>query len=363
LAFLDEDELAPAEPGARRYGDRQRQYLVRRVVALAAGILILVLILLGIRGCLNARKERGFENYVSDVNSIVTQSNQLSKTFFAQLEGSSGSSGNQATSGSDGRLELQAEVAADRGTAEGLLKQVQNLDTPDELKGAHDELEQAFELRRDGLADIADEIPTALGTAGRTKAIEAIANDMKTFLASDVLYRRSQEATQAVLEDEGIEGDVQASVFLPDPVDQWLDPLEIGSTLATAAGESGATQGVHGLALLSTTVNPAGVALVADSPNTVTLQGKPELEVEVQNQGDSEESDVVVNYRLTGGAEVIEGDTTIPKIASQGVETATLGFESELPTDTELTLEVTVQPVLGEEISDNNTATYQVTFQ
>ena len=44
MTFLDEDELAPEEPGARRYGaDPQRQYLVRRVIALGVGVLILML--------------------------------------------------------------------------------------------------------------------------------------------------------------------------------------------------------------------------------------------------------------------------------------------------------------------------------
>ena len=59
---------------------------MRRVIALGVGVLILILLLLGVRGCLNARKERGFENYVSDLDGIVDQSNQLSQEFFGRLE-------------------------------------------------------------------------------------------------------------------------------------------------------------------------------------------------------------------------------------------------------------------------------------
>jgi hypothetical protein len=354
LAFLDEDELAPAEPGVGTRGsDPQRQIMVRRVVALGVGVVILILLLLGIRGCLDARKERGFENYVRDLGAIVAQSNQLSEGFFARLE----SPPRNLT-----ELSLQAEISADRGTAEGLLQRVEGLDTPDELAGAHAELEQAFELRRDALAGIAEEIPSALSN-NREEALDAIAADMKTFLASDVLYERSRVETQAVLSDEGIAGEVPASIFVPEEqVPAVLDPLELSSLLSGVAGDAEAAPGVHGLALLSTTVNPGGVALTPDTSNTVTLDGTPELDVEVQNQGDTEETDVVVTFELTGGPEPISGEGTIDRIDSQGVETVTLGFEAEPPTDTELTLEVTVQPVLGEEIEDNNTSTYPVTF-
>jgi hypothetical protein len=356
LAFLDEDELDPAtEPGAHRYGaDRQRQILVRRVFALGVGVLILILLLLGIRGCLNARKERGFENYVSDLSSIVSQANQLSTEFFDRLE-------NPPKNLTE--LSLQAEVASNRGTAEGLLQRVEGLDTPDELKGAQDELIQAFELRRDALAGIAENIPTALGDTGRQDATEAIASDMRVFLASDVLFARARGEIQGVLEDEGITGKVPASQFLPDPPDPWLDDLELTTTLAGIAGDSGAASGVHGLELLGTTVNPGGVALVADSPNTVQLGGRTELDIDVQNGGDSEESDVVVSYRLSGGSETLEGEATIPRVSAGGVETATLAFEGDPETDTELTLEVTVVPVPGETLTDNNAATYSVTFE
>jgi len=327
--------------------------MVRRLVALGVGVVILVLLLLGIRGCLDARKERGYENYVRDLTSIATQANQLGEGFFARLE----SPPQNLT-----ELSLGAEVSADRGTAEGLLQRVEGLDTPDELAGPQGELEQAFELRRDALAGIADQIPNALSD-DRETALEAIAAEMKTLLASDVLYERARGEIQAVLRDEGITGEVPASVFLPeDQVQTALDPLELSSLLSGVAGDGEAAPGVHGLALLSTTVNPGGVALTPDTPNTVTLERTPELDVEVQNQGDSEETDVVVSFELSGGPEPIAGEATIDRIESQGVETVTLGFETEPPTDTELTLEVVVQPVLGEEIEDNNRSTYPVTF-
>jgi hypothetical protein len=326
--------------------------MVRRAVALGAGVLVVILLVLAVRGCLNARKERGFENYVSDLGSIVTQSNQLSNNFFTRL--------NDPPRNLD-ELALEADVAADRGTAEGLLQRVQSLDTPDELDAAQEDLVLAFELRRDALAQIASAIPTALGEEGRAEATDQIAQEMQTFLASDVLYERSRTQVQSVLDDEEIAGNVPASRFLSDP-ERFIDDLELTSILSAFAAEAGAaTPGVHGLALLSTSVGDT--PLTADSENTVELDGTPELQIEVQNQGDSEEIDILVNFELSGGTQPVEGELTIPRLDSQGIETAALPIDPEPDTGVPLTLEVTTLPVPGEQVVDNNTATYTVTFE
>jgi hypothetical protein len=297
LTFLDEDELAPEESGARRYGaDPQRQYLVRRVIALGVGVLILILLLLAIRGCLNARKERGFENYARDLDAVVAESNQLSRTFFTRLE---------EPERNQSELDLSGQVSGDRNTAEGLLSRVEGLDTPGELEGAQDELVQAFELRRDGLAGIADQLPTALGN-NSSEAMNAIVGDMREFLASDVLYARARADIIEVLDSEGIAAEVEQSVFLPDPIEQWFDPVQLTTIITSAAGEQ-PNCNVCGTELLSTTLNPGGTTLTPDSLNTITLEDTPEIDVEVQNGGDGEVNGLVVSYELTGAAEVIEG--------------------------------------------------------
>ena len=51
----------------------------------ASASIVLILVLLAFKGCLNARKERSFENYARDLEGIVAQSQQLSKEFFTRL--------------------------------------------------------------------------------------------------------------------------------------------------------------------------------------------------------------------------------------------------------------------------------------
>jgi hypothetical protein len=353
LAFLDEEEALASpgggEPPFRRVRDHQRQIMVRRAVGVGVIVLLLILIVLGIRGCLNERKARSFENYARDLNAIAAQSQQLSDDFFSRL----------ADPGNLSALSFEAEIKSYRGSAETLASRVEDLNTPDELKGAQSELELAVQLRRDGLIGISDQISAALGNQGR-EAVDSIAGFMNYFLASDVLYERARAQINAELQDQGISETAPESIFLADQ--RWLDPLEVSSALALVSGDKQATSGTHGLALYQTTVQPGDVTLDPSTAATISDTGSPELEVQAQNQGDSEEADIGVSFELTGGTQTISGDATIPRIAAGAIQTASIPIEPAPDPGQQLTLEVTVQPVLGEQIASNNRSTYQVTF-
>jgi hypothetical protein len=326
--------------------------MVRRVIALGTGVLIIILLLLAVKGCLNARKERGFDNYRSELEDIATQSNQLAAGFFDRLE--------NPPADSD-PLTLEAQISSDRGAAEGLLQRVENLDAPNELTAAQAELVETFELRRDALAGIADDISTALGAEGRDEAIDRIAGDMRAFLASDVLYARAQNDIETELKAQEVSGQVPDSVFLPEPVAKWLDQQQLIAVLGNFATASGAIKGTHGLALLSTTIEKT--PLTADADNLVDIgDSPPTITVEVQNQGDQVESNVTVNYSLSGGTVAIEGTGAIAKLDAQGIQDLKLPLEDMPDLDTPLTLDIEVVAVLGEQVADNNAATYSVTF-
>ena len=324
------------------------------MVALGAAVLIVILLLLGIRGCLDARKERGFENYVSDLGAIAAESQQLSDDFFGRLQ--------DPPQGLD-ELGIEAQIATDRGTAEGLLQRVEGLDTPDELGEAQAELVEAFTLRRDGLAGIADDIPTALGDEGRVDALSRMVGDMEAFLASDVLYRRAQADIEAVLNEQQVDGNVPGSEFLPEPHSLWLDRVDLAGTLVTFATEAGvASPGTHGLALLGVRLD--NTDLIPDSENTISLRDPSsfELAADVQNQGDTQEKEVVVSYTLSGAGTSFDGESTIGGIDAQGTDETTIRVDAEPNTGVPLTLQVEVIPVVGESIFDNNAATYTVIF-
>jgi CARDB len=355
--FLEEDEpFAPADaerPSRRYTADRQRQIMVRRIAAVGIGVLVLILLLLGIRGCLDARQERGFENYASDLGTYAAQSSQLSQEFFGRLEDPKNLTA----------LSFEAEVQADAGSAEGLLNNVRGLDTPGDLEDAQADLELAFELRRDALSGIANRISDALGEERQNEATKAIAANMKVLLASDVLYARAQMKIVAELEDQDISAEVPDSQFLPDPVERWLDPLQVGQALGQVQGGGEVAPGLHGLGLLQTLIQPGDVVLDPDAPATISADGPVEIVAQVQNQGENEETDVFVTFELTGATETISGESSISRIAPGETVDVQLPVSPDPPTGEELTLEVLVEPVDGEEIEDNNRATYTVTFE
>jgi hypothetical protein len=353
LAFLEEDDPFATEPAERRLGppDRDRQVRLRRLIAVVAGVLLVVLIVLGVRSCLDARQERQFENYVRDLNSLTSESQQLSEGFFARLDDPERLS----------ELNFEAEVKADRGAAEGLVSRAQNLDAPGELSAAQADVVLAFELRRDGLAAISDQIGTALGEEGSEEATAAIAEDMQYFVASDVLYRRAQEQINAVLTEQEIRGEAPASLFLPE-ID-WLDETTVAEALAQITGEgvAGGGGGIHGLGLVTTggvIAQPGDVALTADTP--VTVSGLESLEVQVENQGESEESDIEVTVEADGD-EV--GSGTIDSVAAGEIATAEISLDPPPASGDTVDLQVIVAPVPGEEVADNNEATFPVTVE
>src|SRR5205823_3871632 len=179
--------------------------------------------------------------------------------------------------------------------------------------------------------------------------------------ASDVLYRLAKGQIDPVLKDQGINDQAPESVFMTDP-QRWLDPLEVASALAAVSAHK-AANGTHGLALLQTTVKPGNVTLDPNTPATISGGGTPAIDVQVQNQGSVEETNVGVSFQLTGGTQTITGTATIPRISAGAIQTASIPIQPSPDKNKQLSLEVIVQPVPGEQITNNNRSTYTLTFQ
>jgi hypothetical protein len=345
-----EDSLASRagrRPRPPRRPQRQ-QILIRRGLALGAGLLVLILIVLGVRGCLNARKHRALSDYARNVSQIVDETQQTSKSFFGKLSDPGGLS----------VTEFVGQVDADRSAMDNYVSRIDGLDTPGDMGSAQNTLKLVYELRGAAMTEIADKMNTALGDAGAKQATETIAKQMQVLLASDVLYRSvAKPEIDGVLADNGIEGDdVPKSEFLPEGT-KWLEESAVSAALGSVSGSTaGATLGVHGLGLISTSIN--GTELSAEGATSVTAEETPEVEVEVQNQGESTENGVTVSVTVNGGSPV-QGE--ISSIEAGASETVTIPL-TPAPTG-EATLEVEAEPVAGEHVTENNEATYTVTFE
>jgi hypothetical protein len=83
--FLEDLARIPAgSPAAPPRRPERQQILLRRALALGAGLLVLILLVLGVRGCLNARKERALSDYAQNVTQIVEETDQTSQIFLRQ---------------------------------------------------------------------------------------------------------------------------------------------------------------------------------------------------------------------------------------------------------------------------------------
>ena len=358
MEFFDEEPPAPTathtEPpspprmrGARRPPRPPRQQIMaRRAIALGAGLLVLVLLVLGVRGCLNARKERALKDYGENVAAIVDETQQISTALFDQL----------GDPGSLSVTEYTNDIASDRSGLDSLLQRTEQLDVPGDMKSAQRAFTLTMQLRRNALTNMSNSISTALGEEGRTEAVDKIAFQMKALLASDVLYRQvaKPEMDQALAANGIDDVTIPTSKFLPD--DSWLDPTNVEDALAGVSGAAAATPGIHGLGLIQTSVD--GNVLEEGVPTTVAAGGRPELEVQVQNQGDSEESGVTVSVTVDGGEPIEQQISSIAPGATESVRIPLTPAPSG-----QTTLDVEVQPVPGEQVSDNNVATYDVTFE
>jgi hypothetical protein len=322
--------------------------MLRRLLALGAALVVLILIVLGVKGCLDARARSALTDYSRDVKQLLVETSQTSKDFFGKLEEPGGIS----------VTEFTGQVDADRSAMTNYKTRIDGLSAPGGLGSAQKSLELVYTLRAAAMEKIAEKMPTALGEAGAAKATAAIAKQMQTLLAADVIYESVvRPEINGKLAGEGIESDdVPTNSFLPDGT-KWLDEAEVSKALGAVSGSSGGepTPGVHGLGLVGVSIGET--ELVAETATSVVTEGTPEVEVTVQNQGESTENGVTVVV-IANGKETTQ---EIPTLEAAAEETAVVPLTPAPKGET--TLEVEVEPVPGEQFTDNNEATYTVNFE
>jgi CARDB len=322
--------------------------MLRRLLALGAALVVLILIVLGVKGCLDARARSALTDYSRDVKQLLVETSQTSKDFFGKLEEPGGLS----------VTEFTGQVDADRSAMTNYKTRIDGLSAPGGLGDAQKSLELVYTLRAAAMEKIAEKMPTALGEAGAAKATAAIAKQMQTLLASDVIYESIvRPEINGKLGGEGIESDdVPTNSFLPDGT-KWLDEAEVSKALGAVSGSSGGepTPGVHGLGLVGVSIGET--ELVAETATSVVTEGTPEVEVTVQNQGESTENGVTVVV-IANGKETTQ---EIPTLEAAAEETAVVPLTPAPKGET--TLEIEVEPVPGEQFTDNNEATYTVNFE
>jgi len=331
--------------------------MVRRAVAGGVALLVLILLIFVVKGCRDSARKQAFRDYFRDVNGLIDQSNQESRSLFSLL----------TKPGTQSPVQLGSNVNAFRGEAAQLVDRAKGLDHPDDLNTAQRYLVETLELRRDGIAGVAEELPSALGDTGQEDATKRIAVSMRNFLASDVVYTERvvpglrRPAKKEALEDEV---SVPKSHFLTDL--GWLSATtvadRVGRIRGGGSGGTATAPGIHGTGLGTVTVKPGGQTLRPGG--AVEIKATPNLsfDVQVMNQGENDESDVPVKLTISGAGKPIVVQQRLDSIAAGQSKTVSIPLAAAPPTGRPVTVQVQIVGVAGEKNLDNNKQSFAVVF-
>jgi hypothetical protein len=329
--------------------------LARLVGLIAIAIVIVVGLVFWVGSCQGKSKQSEYTAYATKVRAIATADRALGKSF----EGAFTSSTKQ----SDFENKLQ-QFAQQEQLA---YTQAQQIRPPGPLRAIHQNLIDAIELRYKGLTGLGDTM--AGSTKNQSDTVAKLANAGQLLTASDVVWEQLYRipATQQ-LNDQGVKGVViPASHFLSnsDFVSARSFTVLLGTTFG-GASTGGTPSGKHGDALISVRALPQAVDLSTSTPTTIKVTNTLAFIVTVENSGNFQEPNVLVNLTVNAGGKPIKKQEKIPLILPAQRQTINFnGVSNDLPTTAygnPATIKVEVAPVAGEIFTTNNSATYTVLF-
>jgi hypothetical protein len=370
LSFFDDDEprttrVRPRSPGPAAIGPPSdpQQLMVRRAAAAGIGLLVVLLLVFGIRGCLNGRQEQALKDYNRDVSSLIQDADANTEDFYNALSGAT-------ASGDSASTDVQSEINQMRTRAQALTKRAENLDVPGDMRPAQVNLLLSLSLVHEAIGKVAEKIPAALSTDSATAvpAVRGIAGEMRAFDAADVVYnRRTAALVKQVLDDHNIGGQViQNSSFLQNL--GWMQPStvakRIDSQAGRGAGDGASTEplpGTHGHGLLALSVGD--ITLVPGEANSLTAASNVTFNVKVANQGENPEQDVRVRVRITGAGDPIRVEQVIDQTQPKTETTVAIKLGEAPPIGQAITIRAEVLPVPGEKNTENNSLSFPAIFR
>jgi hypothetical protein len=333
--------------------------MVRRIGLAIVVVIAIILIAVLVNGCEASARKSALEDYNNSVASLNARSVQTGTNFFNALSG-----------GTSDPTSLSQSLAQAVSSATTELSDAKGLSTPDEVKGAQQDFVTAFQMRKDGMSNIANQVGAALQSQTSQNAIDTIAAEMARFYASDVLYKdyavpQIVGALRAAgITVGGLGGQqLNSSQFLPSI--QWLDPQHVATALhvnlPSSSGSSSTgpiAPGLHGHQLNSVSVG--GSTLQTGSTNSIPASPAPTFTLDFANTGQNTETNV--KCRVTVAGTSVSGQTIVPQTTA-GESTSCQVTLSASPPKGSHNVTAEVVPVPGEKNTANNSLTFPVTFQ
>ncbi len=337
----------------------------RLLLTIAFAAVLILVVLFVVKDCRRNQLEDSYTQYINGVAQIATNSATQGADLRKVLANPRG----------DKPPQLKAKIAAIAKEAQALADQADALDPPGSLSSAQRSLVAGvLEYRVSGLSSLANDLPTLLQSKDQQTKASGLADKMKRFLASDVIYQDSfvGPATEALKKDDitGIKVPPlqaflpNAALASPDGAKTLISDLE---RRTAQSGGSGSTPSgsLRGTSLESTVAVPSETRLRPGQTASVQLTELLKWQVTVKNGGDFDETNVLVRASFFYPSSPNDPETrevAIPAIASGESTTVELAGPSseKIVFGDQGTLKIEVVPVTGETKTDNNSAEYPV---
>jgi hypothetical protein len=348
----DGEERPPRGPrGGGQAGPR------RLVVAIVA---ILVVVIVGwywIRACQADAQKRAYENYVTDVNSVVKQSDDIG----ARLD-------NALLDPTATKAKLIATVSTLARQQAEVTTSTAKLHDTGRLRGLQSWLETTMRYCTQGLEGLGAALTTALAKSPvEVNDVGQASNAYARLLASDVVYSDSfQRPASTALGKANVKGVSLSDSHFALTVNM-IDPKYLRGLLQRAVGNGSDSStsgggGLIGTQLVQVLVIPGNKKLVPGTGHTNSIQSTPNLAFKVFVKNSGEEIVTKVEVRFIEGTNHAPQMQKITSIIPNGV--ATVLFTPKFPVlGIPSKIVVRAVPVKGEGNADNNEATYVVDYQ
>jgi hypothetical protein len=315
-------------------------------------VVIIIVMALLIHSCQVNATNSALQNYTSSVSSLNQQSAANGKQLFTQLGEAAGSST---------PTNVRNQINQVLHSEQGVYSKAQAASVPDQVKTGNTKFLLALKMRVDGIRGIANGIEQALSSTATASSVNALALETAKFYASDVLYKDyALPQIYSALHAAGTRfSPINGDQFLPNV--KWLDPTFLASELnvnVPGTQPTKATPGLHGHSLDSVSVN--GTTLTPGGTNTVAASPIPTFTLSFSNGGTNNEHNVKCKVSINGTT--VSGTGAVPETFAGKSATCTAKLNAAPPKGTQ-TVQATIEKVLGEKNTANNTKSYTVTFQ
>jgi CARDB len=340
----------PRLPTRPPTGSGSQPSLLRLGILIAGAILLAVVLVIWVQSCRSGQKKAEYRDYMEAVAGRASESEQIGRQL-NQLITTPGIKLNDLRDELDGLRQRSSQVLAS----------ARELDPPGPLREEQDSLVQALEFRVTGLDGLAQAFAQVESTKDTAEAGTRLAIPTQRLVASDVVYQDLfNEGSRTVMGNEDVQG-------IPIPESQFVQNADLASPTQWALIVERLTRpssggGLHGNQLVGVVVQPGAQQLSPTEDNTVKASDRLSFQVQVQNSGDSQETQVLVSLTIQQSPEPFRDQQTIDVI-NPG-QTKTVVFRDLGPPSfgTRTTVKVNIEPVTGESNTANNTAEYPVIF-